>query len=48
LLCDRLSEKTIFTRIGGEEFCIVDYSGSAGTATDEFQGVLDLVWDRQL
>ena len=45
---DRLSEKTIFARIGGEEFCIVAYFGSAETATDGLQGALDLVRDMQL
>jgi len=45
---DHLSEKTIFARIGGEEFCLVDYSGSATTATDKLQTTLNTVRNLQL
>jgi len=44
----RLADKTIFARIGGEEFCVVDYSGSADIAKGKLQGALDAVRDLQL
>jgi diguanylate cyclase (GGDEF)-like protein len=44
----QLTDKTIFARIGGEEFCVVDYSGSAEMAKGKLQGALDAVRDLQL
>ena len=44
----QLADKTIFARIGGEEFCVVDYSGGAEMAREKLQGALDAVRDLQL
>ena len=44
----QLADKTIFARIGGEEFCVVDYSGGAELAREKLQGALDAVRDLQL
>jgi diguanylate cyclase (GGDEF)-like protein len=44
----QLADKAIFARIGGEEFCVVDYSGSSDVATGKLQGALDVVRDLQL
>ena len=44
----QLADKAIFARIGGEEFCVVDYSGSSEVAKDKLQGALDMVRDLQL
>ena len=44
----QLADKTIFARIGGEEFCVVDYSSSAEIAHGKLQGALDAVRDLQL
>ena len=44
----QLADKAIFARIGGEEFCVVDYSGSSEVAKGNLQGALDAVRDLQL
>jgi len=44
----QLADKTIFARIGGEEFCVVDYSGGAEMAREKLQGALDAVRELQL
>ena len=44
----QLADRAIFARIGGEEFCVVDYSGSSEVAKDKLQGALDMVRDLQL
>ena len=44
----QLTEKTIFARIGGEEFCVVDYSGSADIASEKLEDALEAVRDLQL
>ena len=44
----QLADRAIFARIGGEEFCVVDYSGSSEVAKGKLQGALDMVRDLQL
>ena len=44
----QLDKKTIFARIGGEEFCVIDYSGSVEGATGNLRGALDAVRNLQL
>ena len=44
----QLTDKTIFARIGGEEFCVVDYSGSTEIARGKLLGALEAVRDLQL
>ena len=44
----QLADKAIFARIGGEEFCVVDYSGSSEVAKGKLQGALNVVRDLQL
>jgi diguanylate cyclase (GGDEF)-like protein len=44
----QLTDKTIFARIGGEEFCVVDYSGSTEIARGKLLGALEAVRDLHL